>query len=200
MKKKALLLIVLLVTFVLAACTSSGFKADHKYEVLPFEGYTDQHNNKVSVNDLKGEVWLAQFVFTNCTSVCIPMMANMTELQEKLQDKGIEDYKIVSFSVDPDYDTPEILQGYLDDFEPVDQSKWIMLTGYEQDEIAQLSVKSFKQPVINDPNSDQVTHGTRFGLVNREGQVVKLYDGNMEVPFDTIVSDMKALIKIEPKS
>ncbi|MCW1927197.1 SCO family protein [Bhargavaea beijingensis] len=186
--------LVILAALVLGACNAGKFKGDFSWEVTPFE-YTNQHGEKLSLEDLKGQPWLAQFVFTNCNSVCPPMMFNMAEVQDHLAKAGIEDYKIVSFSVDPKYDTPEKLQEYLDTFEVADQSKWEMLTGYTQEEISDLSVKSFKLPVIDDPNSDQVTHGTSFFLVDQEGNAVKSYDGYMEVPHDLIVEDMKALIE-----
>lgn len=185
---------VLLVMLVLSACSSGGFKADHKYKIDSFS-FTNQHSEEVSLDDLKGSVWLAQFVFTNCTSVCPPMMFNMAEIQDKLIEEKVEDYKIVSFSVDPEVDTPEVLQEYLDMFEVPDETKWELLTGYKLEDISKLAVKSFKMPVIDDPNNDQVIHGYRFGLVNQNGEVVKTYNGWNEVPFDQIVADMKALIK-----
>lgn len=193
MKKKALVFGVFMMALVLSAC-SGGFKADHNYSIEPFE-FTNQDKESVSLDDLKGEMWLAQFVFTTCTSVCPPMMTNMSELQEKLIEKDVEDYKIVSFSVDPEVDTPEKLGSYLEGFSVPDPSKWEMLTGYTMADINDLAVKSFKMPVIDDPNTDQVVHGSRFGLVNKEGKVVKLYPGYEDVPYDTIVSDMKALSK-----
>ena len=195
MKKNVLLLSVFMLALVLGAC-SGGFKADHHYSIAPFE-FTNQDEEPVTLEDLKGEVWLAQFVFTNCTSVCPPMMINMVDIQKKLKEKEIEDYKIVSFSVDPDHDTPEIMKEYLDGFSAPDPSKWEMLTGYEMEEISDLAVKSFKMPVIDDPNSDQVIHGSRFGLVDKEGQVVKTYSGDQDVPFNDIVKDMKTLIAEE---
>ena len=73
MRKKFLLPYVLLVVLILSACSGGGFKAEHNYKIEPFE-FTNQHNEKVSLDDLKGKVWLAQFVFTNCTSACPPMM------------------------------------------------------------------------------------------------------------------------------
>ena len=185
---------IILIVLILGACSGSEFKPDHKLKIEPF-AFTNQHNEEVSLDDLKGEVWLAQFVFSNCTSVCGPMMVNMAELQDELIKEKVEDYKIVSFTVDPAFDSPEVLQKYLDVFDPTDESKWEMLTGYKQDEIGEIAKKSFAQIVIATPDSDQVTHGTRFALVNQEGLVVKLYNGNDDVPFDEIVKDMKALIK-----
>lgn len=193
MNKKVLAVGVFMMALVLSAC-SGGFKADHHYSIAPFE-FTNQNNEKVSLDDLKGDIWLAQFVFTSCTTVCPPMMSNMAEIQQDLEDKGVENYKIVSFSVDPEVDTPEKLGEYLNNFDVPDPAKWEMLTGYKMEDISDLAVKSFKMPVIDDPNSDQVIHGSRFGLVNKEGKVVKTYTGNADVPFETIVKDMKALSK-----
>lgn len=189
----------LFLVFILSAC-SNEFKADYKLEIEPF-AFTNQHNEEVALDDLKGEVWLAQFVFTNCTSVCGPMMFNMAELQDALIEEKVEDYKIVSFTVDPAVDDPKALANYLDQYEPKDESKWEMLTGYKQTEIAEIAKKSFATLVVDDPNSDQVTHGVNFALVNQAGQVVKLYNGtgDADSPFkdymDDIVKDMKALIK-----
>src|SRR3954470_6603443 len=123
MRNKIFLSSIMLLMLFVSACSMGGFKADHNYKIDSFE-FTNQHNEKVSLDELKGTVWIAQFVFTNCETVCLPMMANMTDLQQMLHDEGVEDYKIVSFSVDPDYDTPEALQEYVDSFDPVDQSKW----------------------------------------------------------------------------
>lgn len=193
MKKRVILFYLLGLLVLVSACSGSSFKADHHYTIEPFE-FTDQQGEQVSLDDLKGTVWLSQFVFTKCTSACPPMMVNMTKVQEKLIEKGVEDYKIVSFSVDPKVDTPEVLQTYLDMYTLADESKWVMLTGYDQKEIVDLAAKSFKTMVIDDPTGDQVTHGTSFSLVDQEGQVVKIYKGYSDVPYDEIADDMKALI------
>ena len=194
MRKLVKMSFVLLFMLVLGACSSGGFKADHHYKIEPF-AFTNQLNEEVTLEDLKGEVWLAQFVFSNCTTVCGPMMYNMAELQDELIDEKIEDYKIVSFTVDPKFDTPDVLKEYLDRFGATDESKWEMLTGFSQEEISDIANNSFKTVVIDDPNSDQVTHGTAFYLVDQEGEVVKSYSGTEDVPVDNIVQDMEALIK-----
>lgn len=192
--KMKLPIFLLLLLFVSACSAPGGFKADHKYEVPPFE-YTNQHGEKVSLDDLKGTVWLAQFVFTNCETVCPPMMMNMAQIESDLEKAGVKDYKIVSFSVDPKVDTPEVLKNYLELFNVKDESRWEMLTDFTQEEIAELAMKAFKTIVADIPDSNQVLHGTTFALVNQEGQVVKLYSGNVDVPFDQIEKDVKALIK-----
>lgn len=61
-------------------------------------------NEPISLSDLEGKWWIADFVFTNCTTVCLPMTSNMAALQTKIKEDD--------FSVDPDYDTPEVLTKY----------------------------------------------------------------------------------------
>lgn len=200
MRKILIVPVLFTVMLILSACSSDGFKADYKLEVKPFT-FTNHEGEEVSLDDLKGDVWIAQFIFTNCTTFCGPMMHNMAELQDALIEEGVEDYKIVSFTVDPKVDSPEVLKDYLKVFAPKDESKWEMLTGFKQDEIIELAKKSFYTMVANDPNSDQVVHGGSFILVDQNGNTVKLYDGvgTPEEPFvdkiDDIVKDMKALIK-----
>lgn len=194
MRKKWFYPFCLIVLLVLSACSQGNFKADHKYDIEPFE-FTNQHNEKVSLDDLKGNVWLAQFVFTKCTSACPPMMVNMTNVEKELAAEGVEDYKIVSFSIDPETDTPELMQEYLELFDVQDQSRWVMLTGFSQEKIIKFAMDSFRTLVADDPNTDQVIHATYFSLVNQDGKVVKTYDGYTDVPYEQIVKDVKALVK-----
>ena len=198
MKKTALLSIVLIVSIVLSACSNYDFKADTHYEIEDFTA-TTQHGEKLTLDDLKGKPWLAMFMFTNCTTICSPMTYNMTQVQEKLDDLGVEDYNIVAFSVDPVRDTPEALTNYFAFYDVVDESKWHFLTGYDQEWIEQFAVKSFKAFVKMPKDSDQVVHANWFYLVDEEGVAVKNYAGYSDeeggVPIDTIAIDMKSLIK-----
>ncbi|MFW0780112.1 SCO family protein [Rossellomorea marisflavi] len=193
LKRKAFLSVIGLIMILLSACSNSGFQADTNYKVGNFS-FINQKGDTVSLDDLKGKVWIADFIFTNCETVCPPMTFNLTKLQKELKDEGVEDYRIVSFSVDPENDTPEKLTDYISNFE-ANTDKWDLLTGYEFDKIKNLAEKSFKSVVANVSDSDQKIHGTSFYLVDQEGTVVKTYSGNSDVPYDEMVSDMKALIK-----
>lgn len=177
--------------WVLSACSNSDFQGNMDVEVQAFE-HTNQDGEKVSLSDLEGKVWLANFIFTNCTTVCPPMTRNMSEVQDLLNEEGVENYEIVSFSVDPERDTPDALKEYISHYE-ADESNWNLLTGYSPDDIKTFAEKSFQALAVPDPNSDQFIHGTSFYLINKEGTVVKSYDGNLEVPFDEIVLDVKQL-------
>jgi len=198
MKNKVIGFVCLLaLVIVLSACGNAKFKADYSLEMQDFE-HINQRGETVSLDSLKGKPWLGMYIFTNCNSVCPPMTFNMTQVQEKLKKKGIEDYNIVAFSVDPEVDTPEVLADYLARYTVPDESKWNLLTGYSQSYIEQYAVKSTKLLVKDDPNSDQVIHGIQFFLVDKDGILVKQYDGyakdTNDVPIDTIVSDLETYI------
>ena len=191
---KKILGIIMISLLVLAGCGSSDFKAQTNWEIEEFE-FDNQRGEETSLEDLKGTVWLATFIFTNCETICPPMTFNLAEIQGMLKEKGIEDYKIVGFSVDPEVDTPEVLQEYLDMFEVPDQSNWELLTGYSQEYISQFAEQSFKALVRNNPNDDQVIHGSRFYLIDQNGVAVKNYTGFEDVPKEEIVIDMETLIE-----
>jgi protein SCO1/2 len=180
--------------FILSGCNSNSFKAETDWKIDSFE-HDSHRGEEVSLETLKGQVWLATFIFTNCETVCPPMTLNMIEVQEALIAEGVEDYQIVAFSVDPETDKPEILADYITKYNVPDESKWQLLTGYDQDYLSQFARNSFKVIVQDDPNTNQVTHGTSFYLVNQEGLVVKSYSGLSDVPTKEIVQDMKALIE-----
>ncbi|MBD8015173.1 SCO family protein [Planococcus wigleyi] len=186
------LLLALLLTLFLAAC-NQGIEDPLEWEIEDFT-FTNHNNEEFGSADLKGEVWLADFVFTNCTTVCLPMMANMTDLQGKLEAEGL-DVQIVSFSVDPAFDQPETLKSYAENY-GADLSSWNLLTGYSPQEIDEFAMDNFQTLARKPENDDQVIHGTYFYLVNQEGVIMKLYDG-LNPPVEEILADAEILLTEE---
>ncbi|MEK3765961.1 SCO family protein [Solibacillus sp. FSL K6-4121] len=196
-KKNIILAFVLVIATVLSACSNYQFKPTTSFEISDFT-MTDHRNEEVTLDSLKGEPWLAMFIFTSCTTICSPMTQNMKLVQDEIEKKGLEQYKIVAFSVDPDYDTPERLTEYLSRHNPLNESKWHMLTGYDQKFIEQLAINSFKTPVRASVTDNQVIHADTFFLVDEKGVAVKNYSGTGQgtdgVQYETIASDIEALI------
>lgn len=184
--------ITILAILVLSACSGNEIENRVQWKVKDFS-YMNQDNQPLNIEDLKGKVWVADFIFTNCETVCPTLTFNMAKLQQMLKDEGII-VELVSFSVDPKVDTPEKLKEYATQFN-VDFKNWHFLTGYEPEEIKNLALESFKTIVQDDPNSNQVVHGTSYYLVDQEGNVAKDYSGTQEVPYDQIIKDIKSLIK-----
>lgn len=192
MRKSTLFIVICLTLIILTGCQmGSKIKDPLNWPVDDFT-FTDQNGNSLSLSNLRGQVWLADFIFTNCKTVCIPMTSNMVKLQQQLKEADL-DVSIVSFSVDPEHDTPEVLTEYGKQFN-VDFSNWYFLTGYAQEEIAKIAKENFKTFVEDDPNTDQVIHGTYFYLINQNGVIVQLYDG-VEPPYEDIMNDIKSLLK-----
>ncbi|MBS4190404.1 SCO family protein [Bacillus sp. FJAT-49705] len=180
---------VLLLSLVLVGC-GQGIKDPLNWKIEDLSAVTEE-GKEMGLDDLKGKVRIADFIFTNCATVCPPMTANMTKLQGLLKEKGLE-VEIVSFSVDPAVDTPERLKEYALKFN-ADLSNWHLLTGYSQDFIEDYALKNFKT-IVQKPDTDtQVIHGTSFYLIDQEGKVVKDYNG-ITVPFDDIIKDASILI------
>ena len=192
-RQNIILIIGIMTVLLLSACSSQGVKNGYNWELEEFI-FTDHNNKEVSKSDLKGKVWLADFVFTNCTTVCLPMTSNLSEFQDMLKDNGISNVDIVSFSVDPELDTPAALKEYAERFN-ADLSSWHFLTGYTQKEIEEFAKKNFKTIVQKPANTDQVIHGTKFYLVNKDGEIVKDYSGVSDVPFEEMMNDIKILQK-----
>lgn len=189
MYKKLLLTSLLLLT--VAVATACGKPpSELNWKVADFAA-VNQDNQPVTLDDLKGKVWLADFIFTNCTTVCLPMTSNMASLQKQFRDAGV-DVVLVSFSVDPEFDRPEVLKAYGESY-GADFTNWQFLTGYTFDEIKELSEGSFKSLLQRVPDSDQFAHGTSFYLVNPDGVIVKRYDGVYDPPVKEIIKDIKKL-------
>lgn len=191
MRAQTYLLTLLLIAVMLLTACGQGVDNPLNWETEEFT-FTDHNNEDFGSSDLEGKVWLADFVFTNCTTVCLPMMANMKGVQEELQAQGL-DVEIVSFSVDPEVDTPETLKSYAESY-GVNLSNWHLLTGYSQQEITDFAADNFKAIAQKPENDTQVIHGTSFYLINHEGVIMKDYDG-LNPPVEDIVRDAGILVE-----
>lgn len=176
----------------LSACSNKLPIETNMSESVAEFAFTNQDDATVTRDDLAGQWWLADFIFTNCETVCIPMTDNMTALQTDLAKEDIP-IQFVSFSVDPDYDQPDVLKEYAEGYD-INFDNWHFLTGYDFQTIRKLSIKSFRAP-LKEPayGSDQVTHDIRFFLVSPEGKVVKGYDGINRDTMEEVKDDILLL-------
>lgn len=137
-------------------------------KVTDFE-LTERSGNPLSLADLRGKVWVADFVFTSCGGPCPMMSRRMADLQEKWRrENGL---RLVSVSVDPQRDTPAVLRKYADQYQ-ANPDRWFFLTG-DLDDIRNLAVKGFALGDIQ----DAIFHSTKFALVDRVGQIRGYYEG-----------------------
>nr|WP_285876937.1 SCO family protein [Fictibacillus phosphorivorans] len=202
------MIISLVLLAALTACGGSGGSHDehenHKqhensskessqsldWDVQSFS-FKDQNDKAFGSEDLKGKVWMANFIFTNCETVCPPMTAHMAKLQQMSKEENVN-VNFVSFSIDPKRDDAETRKKFGKNYD-ADFSNWHFLGGYNQEEIEKFAKESFKTPVTADPNSDQFIHATSFFLVDQNGKVLSRYDGVENTPYEQIIKDLKKL-------
>lgn len=189
--KRQLGILLFIVLLFLTACGQKGIPDAKNWPIEDFSSI-NQDGQDFGLKDLKGKIWVADFIFTNCTTVCPPMTFNMAKLQNMVKEEGIENVEFISFSIDPVVDTPEVLKTYAEQYN-IDPSNWNFLTGYSQDFIEKFGPDNFKTIIKKPENEDQVIHQTYFYLVDQEGKIMKYYSGSSEVPYAEIIDDMKAL-------
>ena len=153
---------------------------------IPAFSLVDQDGDRFTLDNVKGNVWLADFIFTTCSGPCPIMTERMGMVQHDLLD--IDKLKFVSFTVNPDYDTPEVLKKYAQRFD-ADVGSWSFVTGkYEQ--IQELIVEGFKMGDVE----EIVFHSTRFALVDHEGNLRGYYSGTEPAEHEILTRDIQSLI------
>ena len=145
------------------------------YSSVPDFTFTNRDGRAVGRADLAGEPWVVDLVFTRCTLICPALSLRMHQLDRELP-AGVH---LVSFSIDPDYDTPERLQAYAAAHEASD--RWLFLSG-DADAIRHLARDGLKLAVDVVPASESpgpgeaIIHSDRFVLVDGQGRIRGYYD------------------------
>ena len=127
------------------------------------------------LEDLRGKVWVADFMYTSCVDVCPLQSAEMARLQAAFADHG--DLRLVSISVDPERDTPAVLSDYAENFQ-ADPGRWLFATG-EPEAIARLAQEGFRLAAASYVQGGEADytfiHSNRFVLVDRQGRIRGYY-------------------------
>jgi protein SCO1 len=164
--------------------------------VQPFS-FFNQDGRTVSNEDVKGKVYVATFFFTTCTSVCPRLNNNLKPVNTEF--KNEPNFLILSFTCDPSRDSVSKLKRYADSVLKVDTSKWVFLTG-NKDSLYAMARHSY---MIDDPKNEVQNGETDFlhtqliALVNKKGEVVKIYDGLKPSEIKQMQAEIQKLLKEE---
>lgn len=178
------------------------------YWDLPDFAFTDQVGQTVTRQDLQGRVVVANFIFTNCAEFCPTLLTpRMQELQTRLKSEGLLGRQVVllSFSVDPETDTPDTLRAYAQRYGAESES-WRLLTG-PPEVMRSVIVDGLKLGYYQVPQSIQhthedgavhthgynIAHTNRFILVDRQGRVRAFFDGVVDWDIDKVLRDVQRL-------
>lgn len=168
--------------------------ADTIYHRVPEFKYLNQDSIMITSESMKGKVWVADFFFSYCPTICPPMTAQMTRLNMETQD--LKDHvQFLSFSIDPDRDTPTRLREYRKLYD-IETSNWYFFTGDE--EATHLLAKSFFNGAERDEDADGgFGHTDYFAIVDTEGFVRGIYQGTNPEQVDLLQTDLRNLLEIE---
>ena len=153
----------------------------------------NQNGDSISKGDFEGKIYVADFFFTRCQTICPIMAINMSELQEIY--KNDEDLKFLSHSVTPVIDSVSVLRTYADKNGAID-GKWDITTG-KKTHIYELARKSYFAVLDEGDGGDQdFIHTEQFVLVDKKNQIRGFYDGTDAAEIERIVKDIE-ILKLE---
>ena len=148
---------------------------------------TDQQSKPLALSDMMGKIWVADFIFTYCPTICPAMTQEMARLQSEFVADPVY---FVSFSVDPARDTPEVLARYATEY-GADDRRWHFLTG-EKEGIYELAKDGFSLAAGH--KGSEILHSTRFVLVASDGRIYGHYDSRSTPAMLRLRRDISALL------
>jgi cytochrome oxidase Cu insertion factor (SCO1/SenC/PrrC family) len=167
----------------------------NQYGSVPDFSLTERSSATVSLADLKGKIWIADFIYTTCTDTCPLQTAIMAKLQQEYA--GKPKVQLVSFSVDPERDTPQVLAQYAAKYQ-ADTRRWYFLTG-QRDKIMSLIRDGFHLSVAAFPRdsetSGMIPHSPRFVLIDSQARIRGYYDSRELEAFVRLKNHIDTLLR-----
>lgn len=169
---------------------------DTTYHTIPPFAFTNQNGETITNADYDGKIYVADFFFTRCPTICPKMTANMVRLQWKLKDDAFADIKFLSHTIDVRHDSVEVLKSYAQDA-GADENRWNFVTG-SQEEIYAVGEQGYFLSAMEDSLAPGgYLHSGLFVLVDRNRHIRGLYDGTTSDEVDKLFDDVKMLFKEE---
>jgi protein SCO1/2 len=167
----------------------------YQYGAVPDFALTERSGSTVTLAQLRGKIWIADFIYTTCTDTCPLQTAMMVKLQEKYA--ATPEVQLVSITVDPERDTPQALALYADKYR-ADPQRWYFLSG-PRDRIMQLIQQGFHLAVTAIPTGIDpgglIPHSPRFVLVDKQARIRGYYDSRELEALVRLKNDIDALMK-----
>jgi protein SCO1/2 len=189
------LLILLLAMYRAMEVQAGSPSTLRKISTIPPFALTERSGREITNRDLLGKVWIADFVYTSCPGPCPLITAEMARMEQKLA--GDPRVQFVTFTVDPQNDTPAVLAKYADHY-GADANRWWFLTG-PQKPVYDLIQNGFYQAVVDnhgappEPGQFAVTHSTQFALVDAQGNMRGSYNAQDDDERAHLLRDVQRL-------
>ena len=212
LEKITLLFLLLVLPAIMYFYLTKGYNNFIKLEVIGEVDYSiddfsfiNQDNDTITKDSLTGSIYVANFFFTSCPSICPIMTRNMSYLQDKLS--VFPNIRFLSHTVDPDNDTPKKLRSYVSSMQQkninINLSNWDFVTG-DKDKLYQSAANYFVNASIDSLAPGGFLHSEYFILIDKQGRVrsgidkngnaVGAYDGTNEVQMKDLINDINVLM------
>ena len=154
---------------------------------VPAFSFTDQHGETITNKDYLGKVYVVEFFFTNCPSICPKMNKNLVHIQDAF--KGNNDFGVASFSINPEHDTEQVLKDYASEH-GITNPNWHLLTG-KKEAIYKLSNEGFNLYTAQDDEVEGgFEHSGNFALIDKNGFIrSRVVMGNPVIYYNGIISE-----------
>lgn len=165
---------------------------DTVYHKIPDFEFINQDSVKITEQAVAGKIYVADFFFTTCPTICPKMKTQLLRIFEKY--KGNPKVMILSHSIDPRHDTPAVLKEFMNNLGITGKS-WQMVTG-DKAKIFEIGQKSYMVSAADDPTQPGgVVHSGAFILVDKNRHIRGIYDGTVPDKVDNLMKDIELLLQ-----
>jgi protein SCO1/2 len=159
---------------------------------VPSFSFINQNNQQLTSEFVKDKIWVADYFFTKCKSICPKLTTHLQKVQDAFkQDDGV---KIISFTVDPDRDSPNVLQTYAAGYHG-DPSQWQFVTGEKKDLYGFARKGLFIIATDGDGGPDDFIHSEKLVLIDKHQHIRGYYDGTSDSEVNQLIKDIQRLKK-----
>ncbi|MES2516610.1 MAG: SCO family protein [Bacteroidota bacterium] len=164
---------------------------DTLYHQIPDFEFINQDSVKITQKDFEGKIYIADFFFTTCPTICPKMKTQMLRIYEKYKDNP--KVGILSHTIDPRHDTPAVLREFMNNL-GIKSKMWQMVTG-DKAKIYEIGQKSYMVSATDDPTQPGgIVHSGAFILVDKNRHIRGIYDGTEPTKVDRLMIDMEILL------
>jgi len=166
---------------------------DTVYHSIADFAFVNQVGDTIRKEDMAGKIYVADFFFTTCPTICPVMKKEMLRVYEQF--KGEPNFRILSHSIDPTHDTQVVLKDYAEKLGVPDATTWNFLTG-DQEKIFEIGQTSYLTTTMaDDMEPGGFLHSGAFLLVDQQGRIRGVYDGTKTEQVDRLLADIPKLLK-----
>ncbi|WP_283637559.1 SCO family protein [Aquaticitalea lipolytica] len=158
---------------------------------VPSFSFTDQNGNTVTNKDYEGKVYVLEFFFTTCPTICPRMNRNLVQIQEEF--KGFDNFGVASFTINPEHDTVEVLKTYAESYK-ITNPNWHLMTGNEE-QIYKLANEGFNLYTAKDDEAEGgFEHSGNFALIDKNGFIrSRIVNGNPIIYYNGMISEAEKI-------